>query len=128
MTRTIAIIAAAALTLAAPVSSAGAQDMTQATHVLREGHAVETKLGENALAVTYWVSRTDGWHVVTTVDLLANKTGEAQPAIIRFSSLLGAGQSQFISVPLTLGERQQIVRIRRLDDKIDVTLVSDPAS
>src|SRR3954452_17884188 len=38
----------------------------QLTNVVREGQAVMTELGANASAI--WVSGSDGWHVVTTVD------------------------------------------------------------
>jgi len=40
----------------------------QLNNAVREGQGVATELGANAAAITYWVSRSDGWHVVTTVD------------------------------------------------------------
>ena len=40
----------------------------QLDHAVSEGQGVTTELGANAAAITYWVSGSDGWHVVTTVD------------------------------------------------------------
>jgi hypothetical protein len=96
----------------------------QPNGAVREGHAVTTALSGNAAAVTYWVSKSDGWHVVTTVDTVVGRNGEAeQHAIVRFSSVLLPGQSQSISVPFAIGERQQVLRIRRLRDQVEVTRV-----
>jgi hypothetical protein len=88
---------------------------------VREGHAVTTELSGNAAAVTYWVSKSDGWHVVTTVDTVTAANGESgKHAIVRFTSVLLPGQSQLVSVPSAIGERQQVLRIRRLGDQIEV--------
>jgi hypothetical protein len=96
----------------------------QPNSAVREGHAVTTELDGNAAAVTYWVSRPDGWHVVTTVDTVIDRNGDAgKHAIVRFSSVLLPGQSQLVSVPSAIGERQQILRIRRLGDQIEVARV-----
>ena len=95
---------------------------------VREGHAVTTGLGANASAITYWVSRSDGWHVVTTVDTVIEQNGDAEKhAVVRFSSVLLPGQAQLISVPLAIGERQQVLRIRRLGDRIEVARVGGSA-
>jgi len=37
---------------------------------VREGQAVVTELAPNASATTYWVAESDGWHVVTTIDIV----------------------------------------------------------
>jgi hypothetical protein len=96
----------------------------QPDNAVREGHAVTTELGGNAAAVTYWVSKSDGWHVVTTVDTVTGGNGEAEKhGIVRFSSVLLPGQSQLVSVPFAIGERQQVLRIRRLGDQIEVARV-----
>jgi hypothetical protein len=96
----------------------------QPDKAVREGHAVTTGLGGNAAAVTYWVSKPDGWHVVTTVDTVIDQTGDAgKHAIVRFSSVLQPGQSQLVSVPSAIGERQQVLRIRRRGDQIEVAQV-----
>jgi photosystem II stability/assembly factor-like uncharacterized protein len=100
----------------------------QPDRAAREGHAVTTELGANALAITYWVSGSDGWHVVTTVDTVIERNGDAEKhALVRFSSVLLPGQSQLISVPLAIGERQQVLRIRRLGDQIEIARVGGPA-
>ena len=99
----------------------------QLNNVVREGQAVTTELGANTSAITYWVSRSDGWHVVTTVDTVIEQNGDAEKhAVVRFSSVLLPGQSQLISVPLAIGERQQVLRIRRLGDQVEVARVGGP--
>jgi ribosomal protein S12 len=96
----------------------------QPNNAVREGHAATTELSGNAAAVTYWVSKSDGWHVVTTVDSVIDQNGDAEKhAIVRFSSVLLPGQSQQVSVPSAIGERQQVLRIRRLGDRIEVARV-----
>jgi hypothetical protein len=88
-----------------------------------------TELDANTSAITYWVSESDGWHVVTTVDAVMGLPGDAEKhAVVRFSSLLLPGQSQLISVPVAIGERQQVLRIRRLDDQIEVAQVPGSSS
>jgi len=64
----------------------------QLNNAVREGQAVTTELGANASAITYWVSRSDGWHLVTTVDTVIGKDGNAEKhAVVRFSSVLLPG-------------------------------------
>jgi hypothetical protein len=110
--------------LAAVLAAAPALKADQPDKAVREGHAVTTELGGNAAAITYWVGRSDGWHVVTTVDTAMAGNGEAEKhAIVRFASVLLPGQSQLISVPSALGARQQVLRIRRLRDRIEVARV-----
>jgi hypothetical protein len=91
------------------------------SNAVREGQAVVTDLGANGSAITYWVSQSDGWHVVTTVDIVFGLDSDAEKhAIVRFSAVLLPGQSQLIAVPVAIGEQQQILRIRRLGDQIEV--------
>ena len=100
----------------------------QLNNAVREGHAVTTELGANASAITYWVGRSDGWHVVTTIDTVTERNGDAEKhAIVRFSSVLLPGQSQLVSVPSAIGERQQVLRIRRLGDRIEVARIDGAA-
>lgn len=116
-------IKAAALAgiLAAVFATAPGLKADQPNNAVREGHAVTTELGANASAVTYWVSKSDGWHVVTTVDTVTGRNGDAEKhAIVRFSSVLLPGQSQLVSAPSAIGERQRVLRIRRLGDRIEV--------
>jgi hypothetical protein len=96
---------------------------TQLDNAVREGQAVETKLDANTSAITYWVSESDGWQVVTTVDAVIGQDNEEKHAVVRFSSLLLPGQSQLISVPFAIGAQQQVLRIRRLNDGIEMARV-----
>ena len=96
----------------------GAADLNS---TVREVQGVTTELGANASAITYWVNEADGWHVVTTVDILIGQSDDSDNhAIVRFSSVLLPGQSQTISVPLPIGERQRILHIRRLRDELEI--------
>jgi len=100
----------------------------QLNSTVRQRQAVTTELGSNASAITYWVSEPDGWHVVTTVDTVIEQNSDAEKhAVVRFSSVLLPGQSQLISVPFAIGERQQVLRIRRLGDQIEVARIGGSA-
>jgi hypothetical protein len=70
--------------------------------------------------MTYGVSESDGWDVVTTVDTVLGRDAAEKHAVVSFSSVLPPSQSQLISVLLAVGERQQVLRIRRLGDQIEV--------
>jgi hypothetical protein len=95
---------------------------------VRESRPVVTELSANASAMTYWVSEADGWRVVTTVDTVIGQDGDVeQHAVVRFSSVLLPGQSQLISVPLAIGERKQVLRIRRLGEQIEIARISGSA-
>jgi hypothetical protein len=115
----IAGILAVALVTATPALPAAQHD-----NAVPEGQAVVTELGANASAITYWASRPDGWHVVTTVDAVIRQDGDSEKhAVVRFSSVLLPGQSQLVSVPFAIGERQQVLHIRRLGNRIEVARV-----
>jgi hypothetical protein len=113
-------------TLAAGVTSFAPQlRAAQLTDAVREGVGVATELSGNASALTYWVNEADGWHVVTTVDTVIGESGGAEKhAVVRFSAVLLPGQSELISVPYPVGERQQVLRIRRLGDQINIERLS----
>ena len=99
---------------------------TLAPATLAQNAAVTTDLGADASAVTYWVATAEGWNVVTTVDSVTpdeSDTGQARHAVVRFSALLQPGQSQLISVPEPVGSPSQELRIRRLGDRIDVSVI-----
>jgi len=100
----------------------------QLNRAAREGQAVVSKLGAAASAITYWVGASDGWHAVTTVDIVTGRDSDAEKhTVLRFSSVLLPGQSQLISVPVAMGEQQQVLRIRRLGDRIEVAPVPGSA-
>jgi hypothetical protein len=114
--------------LVAVLAAAPGLKADQPNNTVREGYAVTTELGGNASAVTYWVNKSDGWHVVTTVDTVTDRNGDADKhAIVRFSSVLLPGQSQLVSVPSAIGERALVLRIRRLGDRIEVARVGGAA-
>jgi hypothetical protein len=115
----VAGILAGGVTTVAPQLQAA-----QLTNTLREGQGVTTELSGNASAITYWVNEADGWHVVTTVDTVTGQNGDTKEhTVVRFTSVLLPGQSQLISVPFAIGERQQVMRIRRLGDQIEIERV-----
>ena len=115
----LAGVLAVALTAAKAAPSAPEDD-----RAVREGQAVMTELDANASAITYWVKQSDGWHVVTTVDSVIGRDTDAEKhAVVRFSSVLLPGQSQLISVPFAIGEQQQVLRIRRLGDQIEIARI-----
>ena len=93
---------------------------------MSEGQAVEAKLNPNAWAVTYWVSKPDGWRVVTTVDTVIAQDSDAEKhAVVRFKSVLLPGQSQVIPDPLPVGQQQRFLRIRRSGDELQVVYTPD---
>ena len=88
--------------------------------VARETESVVTPLGDKARALTYWVSQPDGWHVVTTVNSVADDGLPENAKVVRFTSVLLPGQSQSISVPVAVGEVQPVLNIRRVADRIEI--------
>jgi hypothetical protein len=97
--------------------------------VLPEGQAIVTDLDTNASVITYWVSQSDGWHVVTTADVVLGSNSDAEGhAIVRFSAVLLPGQSQLISIPVAIGERQKVLCIRRVGDRIEVVRTPGPST
>lgn len=98
---------------------------TEPDRNVKEGQAVVTTLGSDTSAVTYWVSQSDGWHVVTTVDTKKAAAGSDDHAVVRFSAVLQPGQSHSIAIPVAVGEKQPALLIRRVADRIEVE--TDPA-
>jgi hypothetical protein len=110
----VALLASTALKLRA----------AQPEYYVHEGQAVVTELGANASATTYWLAESDGWHVATTIDIVLGLDGVAEKhAVARFSAVLLPGQVQTISVPYPLGQQQQVLRVRRLDDRIEIARI-----
>ncbi len=113
--------------LAAAVGLAANAGAVQAQDTLPPATASVNDLGDGASALTYWVDRSDGRLVVTTVDLVVRDgsgNGEDHHAIVRFSALLSPGQSQTVSVPASDGAQPQELQIQRIGDRIAVTRVS----
>ena len=128
MTRLVKAAALAGILAAGFAPLTSGPKAAQLDNPLREGQGVTTELSANASAVTYWVSETDGWHVVTTVDTVLGQNGDTEKhAVVRFSSVLQPGQSETISVPFAIGEQSQALRIRRIGDQIEVARVAGAA-
>jgi hypothetical protein len=124
MTNSLRIVGLAGALVVVLATSSPALSVAQPNNAVAERQPVVTELGTNASAITYWVSESDGWHVVTTVDIAFAQEGDAEKhAVVRFSSVLLPGQSQLISVPVALGKQQQVLWIRRLDNRIQVERV-----
>ena len=88
------------------------------------GQAVTTELGGDAKAITYWTEQPEGARVVTTVDTVsAADTDAEQHAVVRLQTVLQPGQAQEVSVPLSAGEAQPVLRIERVGDRITVSKV-----
>jgi hypothetical protein len=124
MTNSVKAAGLAGVLVVALATATPALSATQFDNAVRERQPVVTELDANASALTYWVSNSDGWHVVTTVDTVIGRDGDAEKhAVVRFSSVLLPGQSLLISVPFAQGEQQQVLRIRRVGDRIEVERV-----
>ena len=82
----LSFIGVAAILTATSIPSSGAGE---ATPRLSEGAGLVTKIGDNAIAVTYWVSRPEGFDVVTTIDTDAGgQSPNGSQSVARFSSQL----------------------------------------
>jgi hypothetical protein len=94
---------------------------------VREGQAVFTDLGANVSGITYWVRQPGGWCVVTTLQTAGGPDSDAaHHAVVRFSSRLLSGQSQWILVPVAVGEPQRALRIHRRGDRVEVVVQPAP--
>src|SRR5271163_1327848 len=103
----------AAILVAALTTTAHDLRAAQPESGVLESQPVVTELSTNASAMTYWVAEANGWHVVTTIDIVFGRGGDAeQHAVARFSATLLAGQAELISVPYAIGEQQPVLRIR----------------
>jgi hypothetical protein len=128
MTRFISATALActvALTLAIGAPATRADDPAAKQYgTIREDQAILTTVGPNTSAVVYWEKQKEAWQVVTTVDVAIAPNSEAEThAVVRFAAELLPGQSQLISVPVATGAQQQVLRISRVGDRIEVARV-----
>ena len=132
MSGLVKVIGVAGVAVAAGIAASPTLLATQTDKSLgkavSENQGVVTPLGADATAVSYWTTAPDGWYVVTTVDTIAGRdSNHEQHAIVRFSATLKPGQSQLISVPLAPGQQQQALRIRRINDRIEMERIADPS-
>ena len=129
MTKYLKMASLAGMLVLASAAGTSRLQAAEPDKALPEGQAIVTDLDTNASVVTYWVSQSDGWHVVTTVDIVFGSDSDAQEhAIVRFSAVLLPGQSQLISIPVAIGEQQKVLRIRRVGDRIEVVRIPGPST
>jgi hypothetical protein len=115
----VGVLAATLATIAPTISASAAADPPA------ERQVVTTELGPNASAITFRVSEPDGWRVVTTVDIVFGQDTDAERhAVARFAAVLLPRPSQHISVPVAIGVRQQVLRVRRIGDRIEAAPVA----
>ena len=111
-------------------TSTATSEGSRSNNAVREGEAAIIELGVGASAITYWVREPDGWRVVTTVDIRLGEDQDNDPrkqAWVRFSAVLLPWQLQRISVPVSIGERRQVLCLRRLGDRLEVARVFGPS-
>ncbi|HEY4041790.1 MAG TPA: hypothetical protein VGM32_08080 [Rhodopila sp.] len=89
---------------------------------LREGQAAVTQLAPNASAVTYFVDRPDGYHVIVTVKTQHDATADVlhQPPVVRFTSRIVPGQTIDLSLPQTAGSGDTVMEITRRAGRVAV--------
>ena len=89
---------------------------------LRESQAAVTPLSPDASAVTYFVDRPDGYHVIVTVTPPHNAAADAlhQPPGIRFTSRIVPGQTIDLSMPDAAGPADTVSEITRRAERIAV--------
>ena len=128
MTKLAKAAGIAGILILASAAAAWRPQAAEPAGALGEGRAAVTDLGKDASAITYWVREVDGWHVVTTVDLVFDRDSATERhAIVRFSAVLQPGQTQQISIPVAIGRPAEVLRIRRLGDRIEAARVPDSA-
>jgi hypothetical protein len=125
-----ALAGTVALTLALGAPATRADDPAAKQYgTIGENQAILTAVGPNTSAVVYWQKKKEGWQVVTTVDVVTAPDSDAEThAVVRFAAELLPGQSQLISVPVASGAEQQVIRIRRVGDRIEVSRVLGPST
>jgi hypothetical protein len=123
----LAALLASGLAIAGHAASAEVANASNAAHRgVAEGEAVVTELGGDAKAVTYWTRGSEGALVVTTVDTVSDRDSDAERhAVVRLQSVLQPGQAQEISVPLSIGATQPVLRIERVGDRVTVAKVTE---
>jgi hypothetical protein len=110
--------------LTAPAAAAILLAATAAAEPLPEGRASVAKLGDDASAVAFFVSRSDGDHVSIVV-----QSGEgagvsgpgAHPSVVRFDGVIRPGQTIEVSAPAPSGSAQAVMEITRGPDGIVVS-------
>jgi hypothetical protein len=130
LTSATALACTVALMLAIGTPATRADDPAAKQYgTIRENQAIFTAVGPNTSATVYWEKQEEGWQVVTTVDVVTAPDSDAEThAVVRFAAVLLPGHSQLISVPVAIGAQQQVLRIRRVGDRIEVARVLGPST
>jgi hypothetical protein len=102
------LLAAAAFAVAG-ASTAQAADIAPVT-----GHW--TKLGADRSALVYYIDEPDGFHVVVTTQ--QGLTDRA--AVVRFETVLAAGQSAAVSIPRAAGEASARIVFSNAGDHLHI--------
>jgi hypothetical protein len=89
---------------------------------LKEGQSVVTQLSAEGSAVTYFVDRPDGFHVIVTVRAAHDAGADAlhQPPAIQFSSRILPGQTIDLSMPQGAGPANSVLEITRRAERVAV--------
>ena len=89
---------------------------------LREGQSAVTQLSPDASAVTYFVDRPDGFHIIVTVRTSHDAGADAlhQPPAIQFSSRILPGQTIDLSMPQGAGPANSVLEITRRAERVAV--------
>jgi hypothetical protein len=89
---------------------------------LREGQPVVTQLSPDASAVTYFVDRSDGLHVIVAVRTSHEAGADAlhQPPVIQFSSRILPGQTINVAMPAAAGPPDRVLEITRRAERVAV--------
>jgi hypothetical protein len=89
---------------------------------LREGQPAITQLAPNASAVTYFVDRADGYHIIVTVQGERDARADAlhQPPVVRFTSRIVPGQTIDLSLPEASGSSNPVMEITRRAGRIAI--------
>lgn len=111
-----------AFAAALAVGAAGYANAAEPRGAVPQLAGIATDLGHNTSALTYWLDEAGGAQFVTTIDTVTGSgvaSSEDLHAVVRFSALILAGQSQTISVPGPAGSPPQVLRIRNLGTRFD---------
>jgi hypothetical protein len=89
---------------------------------LKEGQSVVTQLSAEASAVTYFVDRPDGFHVIVTVRAGHDAGADVlhQPPAIQFSSRILPGQTIDLSMPAAAASADSVLEITRRAERVAV--------
>jgi hypothetical protein len=87
---------------------------------LKEGQSVVTQLSAEGSAVTYFVDRPDGFHVIVTVRAGHDADALHQPRVIQFSSRILPGQTIDLAMPQGAGPADSVLEITRRAERVAV--------